>query len=648
MTVSRVWRRKVWKWMATLGVAAGSLLPFRQVWADEPDDKPPYAVEHAECVLFGPRRARFQQGGAAEAARRQAAFTQMTNEVTQVLGPAAPSRSRSGALRPSTSPGPIDEILFAGMRANGITPADPATDQEFLRRVTLDLTGRIPTAGETSAFLADASPGKRTALVDRLLDSPQWVDKWVMFFGDLYANSARNTQVVRYAEGRDAFYRYLKGSLQQNKPYDQMARELISATGTNSYQQGELDFLVGGFTSGGPVQDTYDTQAAQISEMFLGVAHVNCILCHNGARHLDSLSLWGKQATRQQAWGMASFVSRTQLQRRPVGANNQPYYWSVLDTGIRDYTLNTTTGNRPARQAPSGQPNTVAPAYLFGGGRPNPGEPYRQALARLVTGDFQFARAAVNHIWRQFFLIGMVEPPDQFDPLRLDPNGPPPEPWTLQPSSPQLLDRLARDFVAGRYDLKALIRQIVNSQVYQLSSRYNGNWNASWDKFYARKLVRRLDAEEMHDALVQSGGIPVSYNIGGLGTVEWAMQLPEPVNMPPRGPIGFLDSFLRGDRDEEDRSNETSVVQALNLMNDPFVLARLAPTPSTSLIGRTLNLPDDQLTQALFLNALSRYPTEAESAAGMNQLRNGAGSRTQRAQGLLWSLYNKVDFIFNY
>jgi len=634
--------------LAGTAAATCGLLPLTLLWAAQEQREPEYDVEHAECVYLGPKRARYLRGGATEAARGAAALTALTDQVAQSLPP-VPSRSRSGAL--SSNLTGIDEILFAAQRLNGVPSAELSTDQEFLRRVRLDLTGRIPTGQEVAVFLADPSPNKRAALIDSLLASPEWADKWTMFFGDLFKNSTRTTQVVRYEEGRNAFHRYIKSSLEQNKPYDQMVREMITDNGANSYEQGEINFLIGGFTTGGPVQDTYDTQAAQVAETFLGLGHMNCILCHDGRRHLDTLSLWGSQATRMQAWGMASFLSRTVLTRRPVGTLPQPYYWSVQDNTNRnaaDYTLNTMTGNRPPRQ-PAGGSNRVAPVYLLGGARPGASESYRAALAREVTADFQFARATVNYLWKQFFGIGIVEPPDQFDPLRLDPNNPPPAPWTLQPSNPQLLNRLAQDFVSARYDLKALMRQIANSRAYQLSARWSGAWNPTWDKFYARKLVRRLDAEEIHDALVTASSIPASYSITGLGTVNWAMQLPEPANLP-RGPVAlFLDSFLRGDRDEEDRSRETSVIQALDLMNDSFVLTRTRATPATSLLGRNLSLSDEQLVQNLFLSVLSRYPTEAERGSALSYLRNGpAAQRTQRAEGLLWSLYNKVDFIFNY
>ena len=135
---------------------------------------------------------------------------------------------------------------------------------------------------------------------------------------------------------------------------------------------------------------------------------------------------------------------------------------------LQDYRLNTTTGNRPARQpAAFGGRTNVAPVYLFSGRGPAAGENYRVALAREVTSDFQFARAAVNYLWKEFFGIGIVDPPDFFDPMRLDENNPPPAPWTLQPSHPALLRELAQDFISNGYNIKDLMRKLVNSQAYQ-------------------------------------------------------------------------------------------------------------------------------------------------------------------------------------
>ncbi len=484
-----------------------------------------------------------------------------------------------------------------------------------------------------------------------------------MFYGDLFQNNSRNTQIVRYPAGVQAFYTYIHDSLAAGKPYDQMAREMISAQGSDSYTQGELNWLIGGVVTGGPAQDIWDQQTANMATAFLGISHVNCLLCHNGAGHLTSLSLWGAHTTRQQAWGLSSFLSHTDWPRTSVTPGvSQPYYWGLADNTKykTDYGLNTTTGNRPARQPAAGGAKTVSPAYLWGGQGPDKGQNYRVALGGLVTSDFQFARAAVNYVWAYFFGQGIVDPPDQFDPARLDPANPPTapwpqdptQPWPLQPSNPQLLNALAQDFINSGYDLKALMREIANSQAYQLSSRYDGTWNPAWQSLFARKMVRRLWAEEIHDAVAQSSGIIPTYNNANYGTINWAMQFPEPLNVPDgaNGKVtAFLDTFLRGNRDTQVRSSDGSVTQVLDLMNDNFVMSRvqISKAPAGSFLKNVGNITDTkQLVTTAFLTVLSRKPTDVELAAAVANI-NG-GNRSQEIENLMWSLYNKVDFIFNY
>ena len=157
----------------------------------------------------------------------------------------------------------IDYYIFSALRAKGIAPANLTNDAEFLRRVTLDLTGRIPSTDEVTAFLADRDPQKRSHAIDRLLDSPEWVDRWTFWLGDLLKNNVRSTQVVRYNEGRDAFNQFIRDSLTENKPYNQFAAELIAATGDN-FENGAVNFDVGGITTMGPVQDTYEIGRAHV------------------------------------------------------------------------------------------------------------------------------------------------------------------------------------------------------------------------------------------------------------------------------------------------------------------------------------------------------------------------------------------------
>jgi len=635
------------------------------------------AVDHSDCTFFGAKREKFMQSALRiSGVPEESQLSRTTCAVTKALHVQGASsiRDSSAATGTSFSTAPaadsIDAYILSDLKSNNVTPADKTGDYTFIRRVTLDLTGRIPTPERVQAFVADYSPAKRAKLVEELLAKPEWVDKWAMYYGDLLQNNATNVAgTQRRAEGRNAFYKYIHDSLAANKPYDKMASEIIAAQGTNNFDQanGQSNWVIGGVVSGGPQQDIFDQQTANVAEQFLGMTHVNCLLCHNGRGHLDSINLWASQTTRYQAWQLSAFMAHTWPKRVKIVDPNQPqnnnlYYWTV-DNYTTDYQLGSTTGNRPAR-APIGSGaaavKVVAPSYFLTGGTPSQGEDYRAALAKFVTADPQFARAAVNYMWAQFFGRGIVDPPDQFDPARLDPANPPPAPWTLQPSNPALLNALTRHFIASGFDVQALQREIVNSETYQLSSEYNGAWDVANEKYFARKFVRRLWAEEIHDGVVQATGVLPSYSVNGFskdsttygvtspgfGNVSYAMQLPDVIGMPGGSVTTFLDTFLRGDRDVNPRRQDGSILQALDLMNDSFIESRIKSTAAGGVLARNLNQPNAQLLDTLYMNALSRHPTNAEINAGLQKLTSG--NRTSAAEDLFWALFNKVDFIFNY
>jgi hypothetical protein len=638
-----------------------------------PDESEPAKVAEPDCPFFGPQRDRYvtEELRKTDALRRSGAIrsvhqlTSMTAAVNKLLG-YVPGGSRTYTFDQAHQAGSIDSYIGADFQAHGIKAAPKTTDWEFIRRVSLDLTGRIPAADRVLAFVADTAPDKRVKLIEELLAKPEWVDKWTMYFGDLYKNTVNkpSTGLNRFPKGRNAFYEWIRNSLAAEKPYHQMATELISQESTNSYDDGAANFLLGSIVTGGPTQDIMDQMTADTFDTFLGINNVNCLLCHNGRGHLDALSLWATNTTRYQAWQLASFMSHTGTARTPVDpANNNIYYWSLQDN-IRnftlDYTLNTLTGNRPARVAPtgckSGQPcYYVPPQYIFNGSAPKPGENLRVALARNITGDFQFARATVNYMWAYFFGRGLVDPPDSFDPARLDPDNPPPAPWTMQPSNARLLNALAQHFIDSGYSLKALMREIASSETYQLSSRYDGQWNPEWEPYFARKFVRRLWGEEIHDAVVQSSGSYPSYSVAnfselGFGKLTYAMQFPDVINVEGTTNV-FLDGFLRGNRDDQPRKGEGSILQALNLMNSTIVENRLATTGATpnQLIVQNINNGTVDLINKLYLNILSRYPSADEMTRAQASVPAATGAaRTQAVQDLAWSLYNKVDFVFNY
>ncbi|MDQ3010581.1 MAG: DUF1549 and DUF1553 domain-containing protein [Acidobacteriota bacterium] len=595
----------------------------------------------------------------------------------------------------------IDDLIFGKMAIAGIQSAPLCTDEEFLRRATLDLTGRIPSADDVTNFLKDQDSIKRDVLLDKLIYSPEFNDKWAMFFGDLYKNTAFASNINRQIGGAEAMHKFIYDSLVQNKSYAEMATEMITARG-DSYANGPVNFIVGSNVPMGPAQDTYDGLAVQTGTIFLGLSSMDCLLCHDGAGHLDAVNLWGAKTTRADAYGLSAFFARTRRANVTVATNLVKYNVTEATTG--DYTLNTNSGNRQNR-TPIGAMSTVPPKYMFGAkGGVTTGEDRRTALARYITQDPQFARAIVNYIWEELMVEGFVSPSDTFDLARLSPGSAMPDGWELQPTNPELLDALAQDFSSNGYDLRRLIKMITLASTYQLSSKYPGRWKVEYVPYYARKYVRRLRAEELHDAIVKAtnlppvtnavvvNGVTVSPKLIGfpimdetnakLREVQWAMQLPDTAQ--PRvgqadsssGP--FLNSFLRGNRDTNARVNDASILQALNMMNNTFIQYRvnyvatntgvantrgyIDPIPGyntdkiLSTVKRVMETPgltNEQIITQLYLNTLSRSPTQKEITKILPFFTPAAGQTAalakQRAiEGIQWVLLNKVDFLFNY
>jgi hypothetical protein len=565
-----------------------------------------------------------------------------------VFGDQAPVQTLDAATIPRKNF--IDDAIFGRMATASVRSAPLASDLEFLRRVTLDLTGRIPSGADVVRFMNDPNPSKRDLKVDALIGSPEFVDKWTMFLGDLYKNNSENNNVTRDVNGRDSFYVYLKDAVSANKPYDQLARELIAASG-DSFVQGQVNWPVGNTIAMGPVQDTYDGQSVNTASMFLGINVADCLLCHDGARHLDQVNLWGSKLKRQNMWGLSAYFARTRMQRQVVTTTPELAKYIVGETATGEYQLNTTSGNRVARQPINGVA-VIAPNYPFaaGSGGVPPGVPRRQVLAQQVTADIQFSRAIVNYIWEKFMVQAFVSPSNTFDLARLDPDNPPPAPWTLQPTNPQLLEAMAEWFQANHYDLRALMALIAKSNAYQLSSTYPGTWDISYVPYYARRYIRRLDAEEVHDAIAKATSIEGNYTLSGaLPPVRWAMQFPGTEEPASDGTVAaFLNAFGRGDRDTNARRSDGSILQSLDMLNSPVLLTRIHQTDQGSRVATLLSQTADVPTiiRDLFLNTLSRPPSDQEIALFTPWFQQ---SGTQvAAEDLQWVLLNKVDLLFNY
>src|SRR5437879_2345672 len=253
----------------------------------------------------------------------------------------------------------IDQEIFGKLIQMKVPSARLSSDTEFLRRIYLDLTGRIPSPDDIRAFLADASPGKRDAIIDKLLYSNEFSDRWVMWLGDLLQNTATLNSVNfnRNAQGRNVFYAYIQDAVYNAKSLKDIATDVITGHGNNYILgNGAANFPMAGSTSMGPIQDTYDSMLVRSASTFLGLTYYDCLLCHNGRGHLDQISLWGANSTRVEAQSMAAFFSRTRFTRYPepnpapgVASSYMFNSYDVSDAASGTYDLNTTYGNRPNR-----------------------------------------------------------------------------------------------------------------------------------------------------------------------------------------------------------------------------------------------------------------------------------------------------------
>lgn len=557
--------------------------------------------------------------------------------VSRLTEAVAPSAAGSGKRRSVGSPpivypasrNFIDDEIFAKMKLARIRPASRSTDAEFLRRATLDLAGRIPTAAEVREFLADTTGDKRDRAIDRLLASEDFNDRWTLWYGDLIQNTYSASDVGQgVILGVSPYYHWIRDSMAAHKPYDAMARELLTSSG-QQFTSPAANYFVRLYQENGPPQDTFDNVATQSGQQFLAVP-MNCVSCHDGYGHLELLNRGMANVKRRQLWELAAFFAAIRIEILEEGPT---YPWVVKEVSQGGYRLNTTTGNKSPRQPAGGEYDVVPPRYLTGE-QPAPGEPARAAYARMLTADPQFARAAANYLWKELFGLGIVEPVNNFDTAS-----------ETQATHPALLEKLATQFVQSGFDLRALLRLMTRSNAYQLSMRYDGLWSEAWTPYFARRYPRRMLAEEVLDALYAASGRQMALNVSGHGTVTKAVATPDPdvlVNNGHRqGP--FLVDFGQGDRDSVARSAEPSLIQILTMLNDPLVLDG---TGARSFAGSlaAANTPAGDLVEQLYVATLSRFPTDDERAKAVAYLNRGP--LADRAADLQFVLLNKLEFLF--
>lgn len=578
------------------------------------------------------------------AAERDSLY-RMVSATAQAVAPTAASSSKRRSVAVPSKPPALAEANFvdkwigAKLAKDGVYPTSIAGDEEFLRRIYLDLTGTIPTTAQVQAFVADGSASKRAARIDELLASDAFTDRWTMWFGDLVQNVQVANNSLEYYLGRNVYYTWTRESIRSAKPYDQMVRELVAGEG-NNFSVGIANYIVRQIQRNGPPQDTYDNLAAHSAEKFLGIPML-CISCHNGIQHLETVNWYLRNKQREDFWKMAAFFSRTTTRGSrytdPANPNANLIQYDVATNPAGAYRLNTTDGNKSPRQPAAGQPDTVSPAFITTGETPRTGEPYRVAFGRMLTADRQFARATVNYLWKEMFGLGIVEPVNAFDLTKL----------TTQPTHPELLEALADELIAKGYSLRAILRTMATSNAYQLSARYTaGTWNETWVPYYARRYPRRLMAEAVFDAMVIATNVPTSFTVQGMPNVLRAMQMPDPLEGRRVQATAFISNFGRGDRDETARTNDSSISQSLAMMNDTSVITRVRRSTANSTMSKVLASTTDpgSITDQLYLATLSRMPNTQERQLAIDYLR--AGPVNERAEDLQYVLLNSLEFLF--
>jgi hypothetical protein len=487
----------------------------------------------------------------------------------------------------------VDELALAKWKRLGLRPSPVADDATFLRRVTVDLCGRLPTTAEASAFLADTAADKRAKLIDRLLESPDYPAYFALRWGSIL----RNSNLAGADQAAYAFHNWIKDMIARNRPYDEFVRGVVAASGewqdapaVNWYWQSRDDQLH---------QVTADT-----AQIFLGV-RLQCARCHH-----HPYERWGQA----DYYGLAGFFTR--LGRKSFG-QPPPYFASATVTSGEKNPL---TGKAPEPKYPDGpEPKFTAeddPRHALVDWMAKPDNPF-------------FARTLANRMWGHFLGRGLYH---EVDDLR----------DTNPPSNPELLDALAKDFVAHKFDVKHVIRTIVNSRVYQLSSEPT-DFNKYDRQNFARYYARRLPAEVFLDAVNQSAGAK-----GGFAGVSTSARA---VDLPHEG-FGsyFLDTFDRPKRVtacECERSTGATLAQVLLLANSEEIENKLSAGD-----GRVAKLVKDKKPVAeavdeLYLTALGRRPTAEEAKRTAEHVAKQA-SVQQGLEDVLWAILNSKEFMFNH
>jgi hypothetical protein len=495
----------------------------------------------------------------------------------------------------------IDGLVMEKLKGLHLAPSKIADDATFLRRAYLDAAGILPTSEELEAFLADTTADKREKAIQKLMARDEFVDYWTYKWSDLMLVSSRRLN----STAMWAFYDWIRESVRENKPWDKFAGELFLSSGSTR-QNGALNYFV---LHKDPIDLTENATLA-----FLG-QRIMCARCHN-----HPLEKW----TQTQYYQMANLFARVGVKNGTMGDN-------IVFAKASGDILHPRLG-RP-----------LAPTPLDGKSVPlESHEDRRVAFAKWLTdpANTMFARTIVNRVWANFMGRGLVDPVDD---VRA----------SNAASNEELFQALAKDFVDHGYDVNRLIRTILNSSVYQLSSDANAT-NQSDNIYYSKHIVRRLSAEVILDALSQVTGVPTAFPNYPAGTR--ALQLPDT-----QVKSAFLASFGRPARttcDAAERSSDPTIAQALAVINGDTLNKKLSAPDGTISLLLKLGLSDRRIIEYMYLSAFSRFPTDGEqqtAAAALASARLSKGSEQTRREAhkqaledVVWAMLTSKEFLFNH
>lgn len=506
----------------------------------------------------------------------------------------------------------IDHEVFDKLRRFRTPPSPLASDAEFLRRICLDLTGTLPPPQRVREFLSSTDPRKRANLVETLMSSPEFIDYWTFRFDDLFrVGVSANGINVKWSQ---MYANWVRESIASNKPYDQMARERIAAQGYDGPSRHYLPYDV--------IGPAGETMAEEV-RVFFG-RRLDCAQCHN-----HPYEAW----TQDQFWGLAAFFSRL---------------FKMGDTGaeyvVFDHPENEPMGNGDVNGSIRLlHPRTKAelkPAFLDGSpfrgpDRTNP----RQALAAWMTGHSYFAEAAANRIWSYFFGRGIVDPVDDFR-------------STNPPTHPVLLQQLATDLREHQFDIRHLMRQIVNSRTYQLSS-VPLPANAADRTNYSHAQPRPLDAEILLDAISNVTGVAEVFLTGVSEAAKGNGQAPAGTRaMALRQPdlyySRFLDLYGRPNRlTLPERNGKANLGEALHMLAGAAYQDKLGVAGSRLQTLLAANRSDRDIIEHFYLAAFTRLPLSSELAA-IQKLIDARGNRQEALQDFIWALLCSREFAENH